>query len=216
MTATRGDALQAAKDDNTVIIPLILLVVFLILMVLLRAVVAPLILIATVVLSFGAALGLSALAFRHVLGYPGADSSLPLFVFVFLVALGIDYNIFLMTRVREEAKQVGTRQGALIGLAATGGVTTSAGLVLAGTFAVLATRPVVSFAELGFAVALGVLLDTIIVRSVLVTALNLDVGRHMWWPSSLAQMREPERGSQRAGQPNQGATSGALRRTQPE
>ena len=174
------------------IIPLILFVVFLILMLLLRAVVAPLILIATVVLSFGAALGLSALIFRHVLGFAGADSSLPLFVFVFLVALGIDYNIFLMTRVHEEAKQFGTRRGALIGLGATGGVITSAGLVLAGTFAVLATLPVVAFAEIGFAVALGVLLDTLIVRSVLVTALNLDVGRHMWWPSYLSKQPDPE------------------------
>jgi len=108
------------------------------------------------------------------------------------VALGIDYNIFLMTRVREEAKQSGTRRGALIGLGATGGVITSAGLVLAGTFAVLATLSVVAFAEIGFAVALGVLLDTLIVRSVLVTALNQDVGRHMWWPSSLANETHPE------------------------
>ena len=113
-SATRGDTLNASSHDNKVIIPLILLVVVVILMALLRAVVAPLILIATVVLSFGAALGLSALIFRHVLGFADADSSLPLFVF--LVALGIDYNIFLMTRVHEEAKQFGTKRGALIGL----------------------------------------------------------------------------------------------------
>ena len=112
---------------------------------------------------------------------------MPLFVFVFLVALGIDYNIFLMTRVHEEAKEIGTRRGALVGLAATGGVITSAGLVLAGTFAVLGTLPVVTFAEIGIAVALGVLLDTLIVRSVLVTALNLDVRGRMWWPSALAK-----------------------------
>lgn len=191
-TAVVLDTLRAAADDNRVIIPLVLLVVFLILAVLLRALVAPLILIATVVLSFAAALGLSALVFRHVFGFAGADASLPLFVFVFLVALGIDYNIFLMTRVHEEAKQVGTRRGALIGLSATGGVITSAGLVLAGTFAVLATLPVVSFAEVGFAVALGVLLDTIVVRAVLVTALNLDVGRWMWWPSKLARRRDDD------------------------
>jgi RND superfamily putative drug exporter len=215
-SATRGDILQASSDDNKVIIPLILFVVFLILMLLLRAVVAPLILIGTVVLSFGAALGLSALVFRHVFNFAGADSSLPLFVFVFLVALGIDYNIFLMTRVHEEAKQFGTRRGALIGLAATGGVITSAGLVLAGTFSVLATLPVVSFAEIGFAVALGVLLDTLIVRSVLVTALNLDVGRHMWWPSDLANKRDPDREPERARHAHEGATSGALRRTQPD
>jgi RND superfamily putative drug exporter len=186
-TATRADTLRASADDNLRIIPIILAVVLLILIVLLRAVTAPLILIGTVVLSYGAALGLSALIFRHVLGFAGADSSLPLFVFVFLVALGIDYNIFLMTRVHEEAKEIGTRRGALAGLAATGGVITSAGLVLAGTFAVLATLPVVSFAEIGFAVALGVLLDTLVVRSVLVTALNLELRGRMWWPNALAR-----------------------------
>jgi RND superfamily putative drug exporter len=215
-SATRGDTLAASSRDNKVIIPLILFVVFLILMLLLRAVVAPVILIGTVVLSFGAASGLSAVVFRHVFHFAGADSSLPLFVFVFLVALGIDYNIFLMTRVREEAKEFGTRRGALIGLAATGGVITSAGLVLAGTFSVLATLPVVAFAEIGFAVALGVLLDTLLVRSVLVTALNLDVGRHMWWPSSLANKRDPEGEPHRATQAHEGATSGALRRTRTE
>ena len=186
-TATRADTLRASSDDNVRIIPLIVGVVLLILILLLRALTAPLILMATVVLSYGAALGISALIFRQVLGFAGADSSLPLFVFVFLVALGIDYNIFLMTRVHEEAKEVGTRRGALIGLAATGGVITSAGLVLAGTFAVLATLPVVTFAEIGIAVALGVLLDTLIVRPVLVTALNLDVRGRMWWPSELAR-----------------------------
>jgi RND superfamily putative drug exporter len=186
-TATRVDTLRASADDNMRIIPVILGVVLLILVLLLRAVTAPLVLIGTVVLSFGAAMGLSALVFRHVFGFAGADSSFPLFVFVFLVALGIDYNIFLMTRVNEEAKRVGTRRGALIGLAATGGVITSAGLVLAGTFSVLATMPVVAFAEIGFAVALGVLLDTLVVRSVLVTALSLDIGARMWWPGRLAR-----------------------------
>jgi putative drug exporter of the RND superfamily len=186
-TAIALDTLRASSSDTRVIIPVVLLVVFLILMLLLRALVAPLVLVGTVVLSFGAALGISALIFRHLFHFAGADSSLPLFVFVFLVALGIDYNIFLMTRVHEEAKVVGTRTGALVGLAATGGVITSAGLVLAGTFAVLGTLPVVSFAEIGIAVALGVLLDTIIVRAVLVTALNLDLGPRMWWPSALAR-----------------------------
>ena len=180
------------------IIPVVLLVVLLILMLLLRALVAPLILVATVVLSFTAALGLSALVFKYGLGFKGADPSLPLFVFVFLVALGIDYNIFLMTRVHEEAKALGMKRGAQVGLAATGGVITSAGLVLAGTFAVLGTLPVVSFAEIGVAVALGVLLDTIVVRAVLVTALNLDVGRHMWWPSALSRQIDPVEGKHRA------------------
>ncbi|WP_408619081.1 MMPL family transporter [Jiangella endophytica] len=190
-TAINLDAQNAASRDSAVIMPLVLVAVFIILMLLLRAFVAPLILIATVVLSFAAALGLSSLIFEHVLGFAGVDTGFPLFVFVFLVALGIDYNIFLMTRVHEEAKQHGTRRGALIGLAATGGVITSAGLVLAGTFAVLATLPVVAFAEIGIAVALGVLLDTLIVRSVLVTALNLDIGRFIWWPSALSQRHEP-------------------------
>jgi RND superfamily putative drug exporter len=151
-------------------------------------------LIATVVLSFAAALGVSSLFFNHVFGYGNADNSFPLFVFVFLVALGIDYNIFLMTRVREEAARHGPRRGALIGLSATGGVITSAGAVLAGTFAALATLPVTFLAELGFAVAFGVLLDTIVVRSVLVTALNLDLGRWLWWPSRLYRqpVQEPE------------------------
>ena len=191
-TAIILDTQRASNDDNKLIIPVVLLVVLLILALLLRSLVAPVLLVATVVLSFGAALGLSALVFKYLLGFDGADTSLPLFVFVFLVALGIDYNIFLMTRVHEEAKTHGTRRGALIGVAATGGVITSAGLVLAGTFAVLATMPVVAFAEIGIAVALGVLLDTIVVRSVLVTALNLDIGRHLWWPSKLAQKRDPE------------------------
>jgi RND superfamily putative drug exporter len=127
-----------------------------------------------------------------VFGFAGADTGMPLFVFVFLVALGIDYNIFLMTRVREESVRAGTRRGALTGLAATGGVITSAGLVLAGTFASLSTLPLVEFTEIGFAVALGVLLDTIIVRSVLVTSLTLDIGRHIWWPSALARPGRPD------------------------
>ena len=186
-TAINLDAQRAAERDSWVIMPLVLVAVLVILAILLRAVVAPLILIATVVLSFAASLGVSALVFEHIFGFAGADTAFPLFVFVFLVALGIDYNIFLMTRVHEEAERYGTRRGALIGLAATGGVITSAGLVLAGTFAVLTTLPVVVFAQIGFAVAFGVLLDTLIVRSVLVTALNLDLGSRMWWPSALGR-----------------------------
>jgi RND superfamily putative drug exporter len=185
-TALTMDMNSANSHDNRLIIPIVLLVVLLILGLLLRAIVAPLLLIATVVLSFGAALGISALLFQHVFGFKGADTSFPLFIFVFLVALGIDYNIFLMTRVREEAQRAGTRPGALIGLTATGGVITSAGLVLAATFAVFGTIPVVFFTEMGIAVAVGVLLDTFVVRSVLVTALTLDFGRWMWWPGKLA------------------------------
>ncbi|WP_205471453.1 MMPL family transporter [Nocardioides sp. SYSU D00038] len=187
------DTKEASDRDNRVIIPIVLLVVLLILVMLLRALVAPLILLGTVVLSFGAALGLSALLFDYVLPlvtetWPSGaqtDPGFPLFAFVFLVALGIDYNIFLMTRVREEAAQHGTRQGSLIALSSTGGVITSAGVVLAATFLVLGSLPLVFLAELGVAVALGVLLDTMIVRSVLVTAINLDAGSRIWWPSKL-------------------------------
>ncbi|MCX4879457.1 MMPL family transporter [Streptomyces sp. NBC_00847] len=186
-TAALLDMDAATKHDNLVIIPAVLAVVLLILGLLLRALVAPLLLIGTVVLSFTAALGASALAFRHIFDYAGEQTDFPLFVFVFLVALGIDYNIFLTTRIREEAGHQGTRTGVVTGLAATGAVITSAGLVLAGTFAALGTLPMVAFAEIGFAVALGVLLDTFVVRSVLVTSLFLDVGPKVWWPHRLAQ-----------------------------
>ncbi|RKE18554.1 MMPL family transporter [Streptomyces sp. TLI_171] len=186
-TAVALDAGRAAAHDNKVVIPLVLAVVLLILAALLRAVVAPLVLIATVVLSYAAALGVSAFVFAHVFHFEGQDQAFPLFVFVFLVALGIDYNIFLMTRVREESGHLGTRRGAVAGLAATGGVITSAGLILAATFAVLGTLPVVAFAEIGFAVALGVLLDTLVVRSVLVTALTADLDHRMWWPGALSR-----------------------------
>jgi len=184
------DTKIAAERDNKVIMPMVLIVVFLILVLLLRSLLAPLLLMGTVVLSFGAALGISALIFHYVFDFAGADPGFPLFAFVFLVALGIDYNIFLMTRVREETMKYGTRKGSLIALSSTGGVITSAGLVLAATFAVLGTLPFVFLAELGTTVALGVLLDTLIVRSVLVTALNLDLGGKIWWPSKLD--RDPE------------------------
>ncbi|GAB2968549.1 MMPL family transporter [Nocardioides montaniterrae] len=177
----------ASHHDNRLIMPMVLLVVLLVLMVLLRALVAPLLLILTVVLSFGAALGISALLFKYVFDFHGADPGFPLFAFVFLVALGVDYNIFLMTRVREETINHGTRKGSLVALSSTGGVITSAGLVLAATFLMLGTLPMVFLAELGTAVALGVALDTMIVRSVLVTALNLDLGDKIWWPSKLGQ-----------------------------
>jgi RND superfamily putative drug exporter len=189
-TAITHDIRQATTRDNQRIIPLVMIVVLIILSLLLRAIVAPLLLVATVVLSFGTALGASSLIFQHVLGWAGEDSSFPLFVFVFLVALGIDYNIFLMTRIREESLRFGTRRGTLIGLSVTGGVITSAGCVLAGTFASLGALPVVSFAEIGLAIALGVILDTVVVRSILVTSLNLDIGRHIWWPSKLSKKRD--------------------------
>jgi RND superfamily putative drug exporter len=184
-SAVNLDVLRASRHDRNLVVPLVLLAVLVILAVVLRALVAPLLLIATVVLSFAAALGVSSLVFNHLFGFAGADPALPLLVFVFLIALGVDYNIFLMTRVHEESRRQGTRRGALTGLAATGGVITSAGLVLAGTFTALGTLPLVFVTELGFAVAFGVLLDTFVVRSVLVTALGLDIGRWIWWPSRL-------------------------------
>jgi len=188
-TAVNLDVARAAAHDRELIIPVILVVVFAILCLLLQAVIAPLMLMGTVVLSFAASMGVSAMMFDHVFKFGNSDTSFPLFTFVFLVALGIDYNIFLMTRVKEEAGRHGPRRGALTGLAATGGVITSAGAVLAGTFAALATLPITFLAELGFAVAFGVLLDTLVVRSVLVTALNLDLGRWVWWPGKL--FRQP-------------------------
>jgi len=185
-TAIETDLREAAAHDSKLIPPIALAVVLLILVVLLRALVAPLVLIGTVILSFGAALGLGFVIFDVIFGFPGSDPSLPLFAFIFLVALGVDYNIFLMARVREETLRRGPREGTLRGLAVTGGVITSAGLVLAGTFSALAVLPLVFLTELGFVVAFGVLLDTFLVRSILVPALVLDLGRRTWWPSSLA------------------------------
>ena len=184
-TAEERDLRASAERDTKVIVPLVLVVIFLVLAVLLRAIVLPAILLATVVASWVAALGVGFLFFEFVFDFPGADPSLTLFTFVFLVALGVDYNIFLMARVREEALRHGTRQGMLRGLAVTGGVITSAGIVLAGTFSVLASLPLVFLTEIGFVVAFGVLLDTFIVRSVIVPALVFDIGPRVWWPSTL-------------------------------
>ena len=185
VTATAIDTNDASIRDRNLIIPLILFVTLLIIAVLLRSLLAPLVLIASTVLSFGTALGVSALVFNHILGFPGADPGVPLYAFVFLVALGIDYNIFLMTRVREEALRHGTRPGILRGLTITGSVITSAGLVLAATFAALAVIPILFLAQLAFIVSFGVLLDTFIVRSLLVPALCYDIGAAIWWPSKL-------------------------------
>ena len=184
-SAINLDVQETSQRDRTVIIPLVLAVVFVVLALLLRSLIAPLLLVATVVLSFFATLGVSGVMFRDVFGFAGADSSFPLFAFVFLVALGVDYNIFLMTRVREEAAARGHRAGTLAGLAVTGGVITSAGVVRAATFSALAVLPLVFLAELAFAVAFGVLLDTLVVRSLLVPALTVDVGPRVWWPGKL-------------------------------
>ncbi|AZG46382.1 MMPL family transporter [Gordonia insulae] len=186
-TAIDLDTRTTSIHDRNLIIPIVLLVVLAILMLLLRSIVAPLLLLATTVLSFATTLGVSALLFNGPFGFAGADPVVPLFAFVFLVALGIDYNIFLMTRVREEAKTHGTRDGMIRGLTATGGVITSAGVVLAATFAALAVIPLLFLAQIAFLVAFGVLIDTLIVRTLLVPALTLDIGKRVWWPNSLSR-----------------------------
>jgi RND superfamily putative drug exporter len=184
-SAVYYDVRTANNRDNRTIIPIILFVITLILGVLLRSIFSAIVLLGTVVLSYFATLGVCALVFNHVFGFAGGDNSFPLFAFIFLVALGIDYNIFLMTRVREESQKIGTRAGVIKGVTVTGSVITSAGIVLAATFAVLGLLPLVPLAELGFAVAFGVLLDTIIVRSILVPALVHEIGPKIWWPSKL-------------------------------
>ena len=184
-TAVQFDTDVASRHDNRVIIPVVLIIIGLILGLLLRSILAAGLLLLTVVLSFMATLGVCQLVFENVFDFKGADASFPLFTFIFLVALGIDYNIFLMTRVREESLKIGTRKGVIKGLTVTGGVITSAGIVLAATFAVLGVLPLVFLAQLGFAVAFGVLLDTIIVRSLLVPALVHVIGPKIWWPSKM-------------------------------
>jgi len=188
-TAEEADLRTAIESDTKLIVPLVLVVVFVILVLLLRSLAAPAMLVATVVLSFAAALGASLLLFELVADFPGEDPSYPLFAFIFLVALGVDYNIFLMARVREEALSMPTRDATLKGLAVTGGVITSAGVVLAGTFSVLAVLPLVALTQVGLTVALGVLLDAFVVRSVLVPALTLELGERTWWPSRLWRER---------------------------
>ena len=184
-SAVYFDVRTANDRDNKTIIPIILLVITLILGLLLRSILSAVVLLGTVVLSYFATLGVCALVFNHIFGFAGGDNSFPLFAFIFLVALGIDYNIFLMTRVREESEKLGTRDGVIKGVTVTGAVITSAGIVLAATFAVLGLLPLVPLAQLGFAVGFGVLLDTIIVRSILVPALVHEIGPKIWWPSKL-------------------------------
>lgn len=186
-TAIDVDANAAATDDRAKIIPLTLLAVLAVLILLLRAVIAPLVVIASVALSFTAALGVSALVFNELLRFPSADPTVPLFAFVFLIALGVDYNIFLMTRAREESSSLGARQGILRSLVLTGGVITSAGVVLAATFAALGVLPLLFLAQIAFIVAFGVLLDTFVVRTLLVPAAVFDLGRAAWWPGALSR-----------------------------
>jgi RND superfamily putative drug exporter len=175
----------------------VLIVILLTLIALLRAIVAPLYLIGSVILSFFGILGVSLVFFTQVLDESGFDPSFPIFAFIFLVALGVDYNIFLMDRVREEARRIGTRRGALRALVATGPVITSAGIILAATFSVLAMLPITVLVELGTVVAFGVLVDTFVVRSMLVPAIITVVGDKSWWPSAMGRgtgqaVAEPE------------------------
>ncbi|TDL38648.1 MMPL family transporter [Arthrobacter nitrophenolicus] len=193
VTATALDTNTTAQRDLVIIIPVVLVVILFILMLLLRSVLAPVLLVLSVVLSYAAAMGVSALVFNNILGFPGADATVPLFGFVFLVALGVDYNIFLMSRVREESLKHGTRPGILRGLGVTGGVITSAGVVLAATFAALGVIPIMFLVQLAFIVAFGVLLDTVLVRSLLVPALAYDIGPKIWWPGKLSRPEAEER-----------------------
>ncbi|MEU4920732.1 MMPL family transporter [Streptomyces parvus] len=188
-TAQQYDTQRTAEDDRTLIVPVVLVIILVILVFLLRSLLMPVLLVATVALNFLATLGISSLVFTHVFGFSGTDSSVPLYGFVFLVALGVDYNIFLMSRVREESLRHGTREGILRGLTTTGGVITSAGVVLAATFAALGVIPLAFLLQIAFIVAFGVLLDTLVVRSLLVPALVRDIGPKAWWPGALSRER---------------------------
>lgn len=205
--ATTLDTETAAEHDLAVIAPLILLVVFVVLIVLLRALVAPVVLILTVVLSFFAALGAANWSFGHLLGLAGLASQVPLLSFLFLVALGIDYNIFLTTRAREESARVGTRLGIIDALAVTGGVITSAGILLASVFTVLGILPVIVLTELGIIVGFGVLLDTLLVRTILVPAIVQVLGDRFWSPRRVAT--QPERSHRHAS--GHGSAEAAIR-----
>jgi putative drug exporter of the RND superfamily len=195
-TASNLDARDSAARDLRVIVPSVLAVILVVLALLLRSLVAPVLLVATVVLSVAATVGVAALLFDSVFGFPGSDPAILLIAFVFLVALGIDYNIFLMTRAREESARHGARDGVLRALAVTGGVITSAGLVLAATFGALAVLPLLFLSQMAFLVGFGVLLDTFVVRSLVVPASVAIIGDRVWWPSALARgptKAEPER-----------------------
>jgi RND superfamily putative drug exporter len=183
--AQRYDSAQANGNDLRLILPIILLLVGAVLVLLLRGLIAPVLLVLTVLASFLASIGAAWLLFDHVLGFPALDSSVLLLSFVFLVALGVDYNIFLVTRAREDARTAGTRDGMLSALRVTGGVITSAGVLLAAVFAVLAVLPLITLTQIGIIVCLGVLLDTLLVRTVLVPALAFILGDRFWWPARI-------------------------------
>ncbi len=189
-SAQNLDTQQTARSDLFKIIPVVLIIIMVMLVILLRSFVAPLLLVLANILSFASAMGISAIIFNWILGHPGADASVPLYAFVFLVALGIDYTIFLMARVREESEEVGTRKGLLRGLAVTGGVITSAGIVLAATFGALAVIPLLFMLQLAIIVPLGLLIDTFIVRTSLIAGLVHDIGDPVWWPRKIEPKSE--------------------------
>ncbi|MEU5727112.1 MMPL family transporter [Micromonospora sp. NPDC047738] len=181
--AENYDARQALRRDTRLIVPVGLALILLVLTLLLRAVVMPLYVIATVILSFGFALGVSSLIFTHILGQPASDPNLPLYTFIFIVALGVDYNVFLLSRISEQRRQHETRRAVTEALERTGGVITSAGLVLAATFATLMAVPMEALFQIGFVITLGLLADTFLVRALLVPALAVLLGERNWWPS---------------------------------
>jgi RND superfamily putative drug exporter len=186
--ATQLDREDAESRDRRVIIPIVLALVLAVLVVLLRALLAPVLLVLTVVASFFASVGVSWVLFDAVLGFPALDPSVLLLSFLFLVALGVDYNIFLVTRAREEARVAGTRDGMLTALRVTGGVITSAGVLLAAVFAVLGVLPLITLTQIGIIVCVGVLLDTLLVRTVIVPALAFILGARFWWPRRESQL----------------------------
>ena len=186
VTAENYDTAQTLRSDAKLIVPLILVLIFVILCLLLRAVVAPLYLVATVVLSYAFAIGASTLIFTEVFNQPDSDPGLPTFAFIFLVALGVDYNIFLISRIREEAEHQETKEAVITGLERTGGVITSAGLILAGTFCALMALPLDTLFQIGFTIAFGLLVDTFLVRTFLVPAIAFKLGERNWWPSKVS------------------------------
>jgi RND superfamily putative drug exporter len=202
--AIQYDITQAAHRDDLIVIPLILIVIAAVIALLLRALLAPLVLVATTALSFGASFGLAALLWRYGLGYSGIEAQIPLYIFVFLIALGVDYNIFLIARIREEALHADIHRATVRGLAVTGGVITAAGIVLAATFTNLSRLPYVPVTEVGSAVAIGLLLDTLVARTVLVPASVLTIGNRIWWPA-----RPPSAGRRRGARPASAALDAA-------
>jgi RND superfamily putative drug exporter len=193
--AEAHDTREALARDTRLIVPITLVLILVILAAMVRALVMPLYVIATVILSFGFALGASSLLFTHLMDQPASDPSLPLFAFIFLVALGVDYNVFLLARIREELGDAGTKAAVTTALERTGGVITSAGLVLAATFSVLMALDIEALFQVGFVVALGLLADTFLIRALLVPSIAVLLGEGNWWPSRRHRASESSSGN---------------------